>query len=74
MVDYNKNYFGMEFPEYEYREYPKWIDNGKLLVQNADEESAYFAAKKDDAPKQEEVVKQPVAPVAPVQPFAPPKK
>lgn len=34
-------YDNMEFPPYEYREYPKWV--GDVLVENADEEAAATA-------------------------------
>jgi len=46
---------GMKFPEYEFREYPKWVENqdGKpVLVNDADEELATLGvAKEEPAPQ-----------------------
>jgi len=39
----------MDFPPYEYKEYPKWVDtkDGPVLVQDADEEAALTATKRE---------------------------
>jgi len=45
-VKSNNIYSHMEFPDYEYREYPKMVTAGgeSAIVQNLDEETAWLAA------------------------------